>query len=101
LLRNIFSELPQLAAAIRTAITLGNVRDHIAGEMFWQRLTFRSGLLLNRRNAIDHGFHLGLRRLHVLKLKLKLLQLDDDLLALGAEHHTSQLLDHEFHVLDA
>jgi hypothetical protein len=60
--------------------------------MFWQRLTFRSGLLLNRRNAIDHGFHLGLRRLHVPKL-------DEDLLALGAEHHMSQLLDHELHVL--
>jgi hypothetical protein len=25
--------LPQLAAAIRTALALGNVRDHVAGEI--------------------------------------------------------------------
>ena len=75
--------------------------DHFALQMFRQGLAFRSRLrLLSWGNAVQHRFHLGLGRLFLFKLELELLELEDDLLALLAEHHLPQLLDHELHVLD-
>jgi hypothetical protein len=102
LFRHIVAKVPQLTAAIRAAITSGNVRHHFAIEMPGQRLALRSCLRFpGRRNTITHGFHLGLGRLFLFKLELELLELEDDLLALGSEDRVPQLLDHELHVLDA
>src|ERR1700749_1906889 len=36
---DIFAELPQLAAAIGTALVLGHVRDDLARQVFGKRLT--------------------------------------------------------------
>ena len=78
LLGNIFAELPQLAAAIRTAIALGNVRDHFAvadvpAEACVPDLVFGS---LAGDTRSSSGFHLGLRRLLLFQFKLELLQLE-------------------------
>jgi hypothetical protein len=37
---NIVTEVPQLATAIGTAVTLGPIRDHFALKMFRQRFAF-------------------------------------------------------------
>ena len=41
-----------------------------------------------------------MRRLVIFKLQFHLLELDDDLLALGTEDHVPQLVDHELQMFD-
>ena len=59
------------------------------------RLRFRS-----RSHSLDSGFHLGLRGLQLFQMKFKLFKLNNDLLALDAEHPAPQLLDDQLQMLD-
>src|SRR5579863_1204643 len=98
---NILTELPQLRAAIGTAIPCWSMRDHFALEMFCKWLAFRTRLrFVARRNAVGYSFAFGLCGLFFLQLKLQLFKLEDDLLALGAEHPVPHLLDQQLQVLD-
>ena len=101
LFRDIVTEVPQLAAAIRTAIAVRSVRDHFAREMLRQRLALRSCLrFFSRGNSFGPASISAWVVSSSSSSKLQLLKLDDDLLALRAEDHVPQLLDHELHVLD-
>jgi hypothetical protein len=98
---DIFPELAQLGAAVRAAVADGRVGSHFAREVLGERLAIRPALRrLLRCNALDSRFRRGLGGLHVFEFKLKLLELDDDLLALAAEDHAAQLLHHQLQVLD-
>ena len=77
------------------------MRYDFARQMLRQRPALRSRLqFLRRRDAIRHSFHLSLGCLFLFQLELKLFELEDDLLALLAEHHVPQLLDHELQMFD-
>ena len=101
LLGDIFAELAQLAAAVGTRVAVKSVRHHFAREMFRQRLAPGSRLrFFSRGDAFDGGFHLGLRGLQLFQMKFELLKLNNDLLALDAEHPALQLLDDQLQVFD-
>ena len=69
--------------------------------MLRQGLAFRSWFpLLLRSYSFGSGLQLGMSCLFLFELKLELFKLDDDLLALGAEDHVPQLLDHELQMVD-
>ena len=98
---DVFAELTQLAAGVRTAVAARSVGSYFTQEVLRKRLALRFCLRLwNRRYPFDGRLHLSLRGLHVFELKLKQLKLNDDLLALPAEDHVPQLLDHELQVFD-
>jgi hypothetical protein len=101
LLGHIVAELAQLAAAIGTAVTLRKVADNFAREMFRQRLASRSRLrFLSRCHPLNSGFLLGLRGLQLFQMEFELFELNNDLLALDAEHPAPQLLDDQLQMLD-
>ena len=101
LLGDIFAELAQLAAAIGTAVAVRKMRDELAREMLGQRLAPGSRLrFFSRGDAFDDGFHLGLRGLQLFQMKFELLKLNNDLLALDAEHPALQLLDDQLQAFD-
>ena len=52
------------------------------------------------RHSLNSGFHLGLRGLQLFQMKFKLFELNNDLLALDAEHPAPQLLDDQLQMLD-
>src|ERR1700745_3980326 len=93
--------MPQLATAVRTAIAGRRVGCDFPREMLWERLAFRSWLpLLRRCPSFSTSLQLGMSRLVFFQLKLHLLQLDDDLLAIRAEDDMTKLLDRQLQVLD-
>src|ERR1039458_3040161 len=101
LLGDIFAELAQLAAAIRTAVAMKSVADNLAWEMLGQRLAPRSRLRFRSRyHPLDSGFHLCLRGLQLFQMKFELLKLNNNLLALDSEHPPPQLLDDQLQMLD-
>ena len=59
------------------------------------RLRFRS-----RSHSLYSGFPLGLRGLQLFQMKFELLELNNDLLALDAEHPAPQLLDDQLQMFD-
>src|ERR1700758_598521 len=87
--------MPQLATAVRTAITGRRVRCDFPRKMLWERLP-----LLRRCHSFSTSLQLGMSRLVFFQLKLHLLQLDDDLLAHRAEDDRTKLLDRQLQVLD-
>ncbi len=102
LFRDVVTEVAQIATAIRTAIAFGPVHDLFAFKMFRQRLAFATRLrFLRRRCPIGDRFGFGLRGLILFQLKLHLLELENQLLALLAEDHVTELLDHQLEVLNA
>ena len=69
--------------------------------MIGQGLAIGSGLRLAcGNNSLGRRHDLCVRGLFVFELKLKLPELDQDLLALRAEDGTPQLLDHELQMID-
>ena len=102
LFRDVVPEMAKAATAIRTAIALGPVHDLFAFKMFRQRLALGTRLrFLTRRDPFSDRFGLRLRSLVLFQLKLHLLELENQLLALLAEDHVTELLDHQLEVLDA
>jgi hypothetical protein len=101
LLGDIFAELAQLAAAVGTAVAMKSVRDNLAWQMLRQRLAPGSRLRFrSRSHSLNSGFHLGLRGLQLFQMKFELFELNNDLLALDAEHPAPQLLDDQLQMLD-
>src|SRR5277367_3798556 len=92
LLGDIFTELAQVAPAIGAAVAVRKVSDNFAWKMFWKWLAPRARLrLISRRYPFHRGSHLSLRGFQLFQVELKLFELKNNLLALGAEHHASQL----------
>jgi len=101
LLGHVLAELAQRTAATGATIALRKMRDDLAGKMLGQRLARRSRLDFGSRcNGFDGRLHLGLRGLQLFQMEFKLFEVNNNLLALLAEHRTSQLLDHQLQMLD-
>src|SRR5580700_11203629 len=78
-----------------------SVADNLARQMVRQRLAPRSRLrFCSRPHPLNSGFTLCLRGLQLFQMKLKLFELNNDLLALDAEHPAPQLLDDQLQMLD-
>src|SRR5450631_2323872 len=101
LLGDIFAELAQMTAAIRTAVGVRKMRDNFTGERFGKWLAPRACLrFLNWSVPLNSCFHLGLRALQLFHMEFELFKLKNDLLALDAEHHVPQLLDDQLEMFD-
>src|ERR1700722_3120840 len=78
-----------------------SVADNLARQMVRQRLAPRSRLrFCSRPHPLNSGFTLCLRGLQLFQMEFKLFELDNDLLALDAEHSAPQLLDDQLQMLD-
>lgn len=87
-------DLLQRSAAIRAALVFGNMGYVFAPKMLGQRLA--PGPHPGRRfgeNPVSNRFRRSLRGLQLFQFQLKLLQVNDDLLALLTEDRAPQLLD--------
>ena len=99
-LGGIFAKFAEPAAAVGTGFMAGQVRMDFARKMRGQLAAEglrRCGALCGR-----NGVRLfdGAGGLQVFELELKLLDLAEDFLALGAEEHPLQLLDQQHEALD-
>ena len=100
LLADIFSELTQLATALRAALTMRKVRHDLARQMFSKRLACRLMNFGLWRCCFYRSLKFRPSRLHLFQVQFELPKLDDDLLALGTEQHPSQLLHLQLEMFD-
>src|SRR5882672_447743 len=109
LLRYIFAELAQRAAAIRAAVVRWKMSDDFAWKVFRKRLACRTsaGLCRSQSRArlrsflrILDSFICRLCSLQFFESKLKLLELSCELLALLAEDHPPVLLNDKLQMFD-
>src|SRR4051812_48424585 len=101
LFRDVVPEMSKAATAIRAAIAVELVHDLFALEMFRQRLAFGTRLrFLARRDTFGDRFGFRLRGLVLFEFELQLFELENQLLALPAEDHVSELLNHQLQMFD-
>ena len=99
-LGDIFAQLAQSTAAVRTGFMIRHMGMDLAWQMFRQRSAkgLRGNRPIGRR---DRGsFFDGVGRLQLFELQLQLFDLTEDLLALGAEEHALELLDQQHQAFD-
>jgi hypothetical protein len=101
LLGDILAELAQRTSAVRAAIARRRMRDHFARKVLRQRLALAARLhLLIRLQGIGNALFFGLIGLELFQLKLHLLQLSHQLLALAPKYHVPELINHQLQTLD-
>lgn len=98
-LGNIFAQLAQLAAALRTRMFRGQMRVYLARQVIGQPATRWLGPGCGMRGR-TRRYAPGLVRLKLFELQLQLFNLVRDLLALRAENHPPQLGDYQLEVFD-